>query len=166
MTETDFDEVDFLLLTRLDEEGEIDVDEVAEELDVSTSTVYYRLDKYRKQGILKGNIADLDPEALGLELTALTAVETSYERSHDEIAAELSAISGVQGVYSMLGEMSFFVFSRAFDHSHLQRIAERIIEIDGVENSATNLVLRTYEDAPNLLANYDESDLEKLFYGT
>ncbi|MFC7166079.1 Lrp/AsnC family transcriptional regulator [Halospeciosus flavus] len=163
MPEIDLDETDFRLLQWLDREGEVDVDEAAEEFDISTSTVYYRLDKYRQQGILKGNVADLDPAKLGLELAAITTIETSYERSHDEIAEELAELSGVQRVYSMLGEMSFYVFSHVSDHSHLQRISESIIEIDGVENSVTNVVLRTYKDDPRLLSNYDEDDLEQLF---
>lgn len=163
MTRIELDDVDFALLRRLDEEGELDVDEVAAELEVSASTVYYRLDRYRDHGILRGTVADLDPEALGLELTAITVIETSYDRSHDTIAEELSAISGVQAVHAMFGEQSFFVESRATDHDHLQHIAEAIIAVEGVQNSTTNIVLRTYKDESRLLVNYDDADLESIF---
>lgn len=163
MAGIDFDSVDVELLRRLDEAGELNVDAVAEELDVSTSTVYYRLDRYRERGILKGTIADIDPESLGLKLAAVTFVEMAYDRSHERVASELAAISGVQAVHAMFGEQSFFVFSRAHDHEHLQRIAEGIIEVDGVTDSTTNIVLRTYKDEPRLLVNYDESDLEAIF---
>jgi DNA-binding Lrp family transcriptional regulator len=163
MTSIELDDVDFELLTRLDREGELDVDAVAAELEVSASTVYYRLDRYRDHGILRGTVADLDPEALGLDLTAITVIETSYDESHDEIAAELADLSGVQAVHAMFGEQSFVVFSRAADHEHLQRIAENIIAVDGVEDSTTNIVLRTYKDESRLLVNYDDADLESIF---
>ena len=49
MVEVNLDEKDFEILKQLDWEGDIDVEKLAEELDNSKSTVYYRLVKYSKQ---------------------------------------------------------------------------------------------------------------------
>jgi hypothetical protein len=40
---------------------------------------------------------------------------------------------------------------------------ERIIQTEGIENSTTNIVLRTFKDEDRLLVNYDEDDLERVF---
>jgi DNA-binding Lrp family transcriptional regulator len=61
------------------------------------------------------------------------------------------------------GEMSFYVISRVQDHEHLQRLMERIIQTEGIENSTTNIVLRTFKDEDRLLVNYNEDDLERVF---
>lgn len=164
MTQVTLDDVDFQILRRLDENGDIDVDELSDELDVSTSTIYYRMEKYRNKGILKGEIAKLDAQRLGLGLTAITEINADYDGpGYEEVAEKLSSLSGVQRVFFMLGEMSFYVFSRVRDHDHLQTLMENIIQTEGVENSTSNIVLRSYKDEDRLLVNYDEEDLKVLF---
>lgn len=163
MAELTLDETDFRLLRELDENGDIDADEMAETLDISQSTVYYRLEKYRDQGILTGTVSHLDRHELGLSMTAISEIKTVYGPEAKEVGERLAQLSGVQQVYSMLGEMSFYVISHVRDHDHLQSLIEEIIETEGVENSATHIVLRTFKEEPRLLVNYDDEDLEKLF---
>ncbi|WP_290814098.1 Lrp/AsnC family transcriptional regulator [Halovivax sp.] len=163
MGETTLDETDFRLLKELDENGDIDADELAAELGVSKSTVYYRIEKYREEGLLNGDIAHLNRHELGLSMTAISEIKTVYGPEAKEVGERLAELSGVQQVYSMIGEMSFYVISHVRDHDHLQSLIEEIIETEGVENSATHIVLRTFKEEPRLLTNYDDDDLEKLF---
>lgn len=163
MADIALDDTDFRLLRELDENGEIDADEIADELNISQSTVYYRLEKYREQGILTGTVSNLDRHELGLSMTAISEIKTVYGPEAKEVGERLAELSGVQQVYSMIGEMSFYVISHVRDHDHLQSLIEEIIETDGVENSATHIVLRTFKEEPRLLVNYDDDDLEKLF---
>jgi DNA-binding Lrp family transcriptional regulator len=164
MSKITLDETDFQILRRLDEDGDIDVDELSDELGVSASTIYYRLEKYRDKEILTGEIAQLDPQKLGLGLTAITEINADYNGpGYETVAEKLADYSGVQRVFFMLGEMSFYVISRVRDHEHLQRLMERIIQTEGIENSTTNIVLRTFKDEDRLLVNYDEEDLERVF---
>ena len=164
MSQTMLDETDFRLLKELDEKGDIDADELAAELDVSKSTVYYRIEKYREEGLLNGDIAHLNRHKLGLSMTAISEIKTVYGPEAKEVGERLAELSGVQQVYSMIGDMSFYVISHVRDHDHLQSLIEEIIETEGVENSATHIVLRTFKEEPRLLTNYDDDDLEKLFH--
>ncbi|ELY56296.1 AsnC family transcriptional regulator [Natronococcus amylolyticus DSM 10524] len=163
MTNLTLDETDFRLLKALDENGDVDADEIADELDISQSTVYYRLEKYREKGIITDTVAHLDRHKLGLGMTAITRIKTVYGPEAMEVGKRIQELSGVQQVYSMLGEMSFCVISHVRDHEHLQGLVEKIIETEGVQNSETNIVLRTFKEEPRLLVNYDDADLEKLF---
>lgn len=165
MAEVDLDEKDFRILRWLDEEGDIDVDEVSDELGISTSTVYYRLDKYRKQGILSGTVSKLDAKRLGLELTAITEIRSEYGPGYEEIGERLCEISGVQTVYFMLGEKSFTLIAHLRDHDHLQEYIDDIVHIEGVEHSSTRVVLDTFKDESRLLVNYDDEDLKRLVDG-
>lgn len=162
MAEVNLDKKDFKILRWLDREGDIDVDEVSDELGISTSTVYYRLDKYRKQGILSGTVSKIDAHELGLELTAITEIRSTYGPGYDEIGDELTDISGVQTVYFMLGDKSFTIIAHLRDHDHLQEYIDDIIHTDGVEHSSTQVVLQTFKDESRLLVNYDDEDLEAL----
>jgi len=162
MVEIDLDETDFAILRRLDEQGDVDVERLSDELGVSQSTIYYRLERYRDQGLLQGTVADLDARKLGLELTAITEIKSDYGPGYEELGEELAEMSGVTQVFFMLGEMSFVVVSKVRDHDHLQRLITRMIETDGVEDSSTHVVLQTIKDEPRLLVNYDDEDLRSL----
>lgn len=164
MTEIALDETDFQILRRLDENPDIDVNQISDELDVSKSTIYYRIEQYRKQGILKGKIEQIDPQKIGLGLMTVTEIHANYAGpEYEEVAEQLSELSGVQRVFFMLGEMSFYVISRVQDHEHLQELMEKIIQLEGVENSTTNFVLRSFKDENRLLMNYSDEDLKRIF---
>lgn len=164
MTDVTFDETDFEILQRLDRDGDIEVDKLSEELDVSESTIYYRMQNYREKGIIRNRATELDPEQLGLDMKVITEIDADYDGPGYEIVAEkISSLSGVQSVYFMLGEMSFYVISRVLDHDHLQELMEEIIQTDGVKDSTTNVVLRTFKDQERLLTNYSEEDMKQIF---
>jgi Lrp/AsnC family transcriptional regulator, leucine-responsive regulatory protein len=165
MADVNLDEKDFKILRWLDREGDIDVDAVSDELGISTSTVYYRLDKYRNQGILTGTVSKIDANELGLELTAISEIRSEYGPEYEDIGEKLCEISGVQTVYFMLGDKTFTVIAHLRDHDHLQEYIDDIIQTDGVEHSSTRVVLRTFKDESRLLINYDDEDLEELIEG-
>ncbi|MCT9095054.1 Lrp/AsnC family transcriptional regulator [Haloarchaeobius sp. HME9146] len=158
----ELDETDIEILTQLDEHGEVDANELAEELGVSTSTVYYRIETYRENGLFDGRVAELDPQVLGFELTAVTQIQSDYGDAYDDVGEKLADISGVQQVHQMLGEVSFLVISQVRGHEELQQLIDRIIDMDGVVDSSTNVVLRTVKQESRLLVNYDDEALQAL----
>lgn len=95
-------------------------------------------------------------------MTAITRIQSAYGEGYHDIEEELVDLSGVQEVYQMLGEMSFLVVSRVRDHDHLQRLVGSIIDMDGVVDSSTNIVLRTVKSESRLLVNYDDEELDEL----
>lgn len=165
MSHPELDERDFRILQLLDREGKVDAEMISEELDISTSTVYYRLDKFEEMGIHKGKIAEIDGEKLGLEITAISQIKSNYGPGYDEIGEKLADISGVKSVYFMLGDTSFIVISRLRNHAHLQQLIDDIIHTDGVEHSSTSVALKTIKDESRLLVNYDDDDLDALING-
>jgi Lrp/AsnC family leucine-responsive transcriptional regulator len=162
MADVNLDEKDFEILRWLDREGDVDVDELSDQLGISASTVYYRMEKYREQGIVTGKVPQLDQKKLGLELTAISEIKSEYGPGYEEIGERLSSLSGVQTAYFMLGEKSFILIAHLRDHDHLQEFIDDIIHTEGVTHSATHIVLKTFKDEPRLLVNYDQDDLEAL----
>lgn len=158
----DLDDLDLAILSELDREGEVQAERLATEHDVSPSTVYYRIEQYREEGILAGTIADLDPRELGFTLTAITEIKCEYGPGYEELGEEIGELSGVHDVYFMLGEMSFTVISRVRSHDHLQRFVDEIIALDGVEDSTTHVVLKAVKTESRLLVNYDDEDLARM----
>lgn len=162
MVDVDLDEQDFAILRWLDREGELDVEKLSEELGISTSTIYYRMDKFRSKGILKGEVPSLDKDKIGLGLTAISEIKSEYGPGYEDIGDRLCDISGVQTVYFMLGDKSFILIAHLRDEVHLQNFVDEVIHTEGIEHSSTQIVLRTFKDESRLLVNYDDEDLEEL----
>lgn len=162
MADVSLDEKDFEILRWLDEEEDVDVDELSDSLGISPSTVYYRMEKYREQGIITGKVLQLDQKKIGLNLTAISEIKSEYGPGYDEIGDRLSNISGVQTAYFMVGEKSFTLIAHLRDHDHLQKFIDDIIHTEGVSHSATHIVLKEFKDESRLLVNYDDADLEAL----
>lgn len=162
MVDVNLDEKDFEILRRLDRDGDIDAEALGQELEISPSTIYYRMEKFRDQGILKGETPQLDQNKLGLNLTAVSEIKSEYGPGYEEIGQTLCDISGVQTAFFMLGEKSFILIAHLRDHDHLQQFVDSIIHTEGVEHSATHIVLDTFKDESRLLVNYDDEDLEAL----
>lgn len=158
----ELDEIDLEILKELDRRGEVDAEALGEELGISPSTVYYRIENYRESGVLAGRIADLDPKELGFELTAITEIKSDYGAGYGGVGESLADLAGTQEVFQMLGEMSFLVIARVRDHDHLQQHINRIIDMDGVVDSSTHIVLETVKRDSRLLVNYDDEDLDAL----
>ena len=162
MADVNLDEKDFEILRWLDREGDVDVDELSEQIGISSSTVYYRMEKYREQGIISGKFPQIDQKELGLNLTVISEIKSEYGPGYDKIGEQLSKISGVQTAYFMVGEKSFILMAHLRDHDHLQKYIDDIIHTEGVSHSASHIVLKTFKEEPRLLVNYDDEDIEAL----
>ncbi len=159
-----FEERDLKILKCIEQNGNCNLDEIAETTGMSRSTVHYRLKKYRKMGLIKGIFAELDPQKLGLDITTITFVNVRYDTSSaEEIGERLASISGVFAVYYVLGDYDFIIVAKAKDRDDLKRILREIHSIEGVIKTGTHFVASVVKEEKRILVNYNEEDLKKLF---
>ena len=149
----------------MDKFGISNLDAIAESLKISRSTVHYRIRKLRKYGIIKRNIMELDPEKLGLEVSAITSIYVSTDKIHwyaesTDVGKKISKISGVIAVYYVLGNVDFVAFLRAKDKNDLQRLLKDISSIRGVIRTDTKFVASTIKEEKRLLINFNDNHIE------
>ena len=159
-------EKDIKILKCLEENGSINLDEIAKLTNISRSTIHYRLKKLRECGLIKRTIVELDSEAMGLDITAITFVNVVFNNNTaEEIGKRLASISGVFSVYYVLGDFDFIVIMKAKDKEDLKRVLKEIHAIDGVVRTGTHFVATTIKEEKRLLVNYDDEKLRELFCG-
>jgi len=73
------------------------------------STIHYRLNNLREDGVIENDLYDLDHEALGLGVTVIVEVLADYEGPYEEFAEELLAVEGVTEAFFTMGETDFVV---------------------------------------------------------
>jgi Lrp/AsnC family transcriptional regulator len=82
-TKTNFrlDEVDRKILSLLQEDASLSLDQIADRVGASKTPVWNRIRKLREAGVIRRQVAILDPEALGLEACFFVLIRTS---EHDK----------------------------------------------------------------------------------
>lgn len=147
----DIDEVDLALLERIEADYDVNLDTLAEELGLSRSAVHYRLDKLKQRGVVTGVSADLDPTSLGLDMVAITEVSVTHEKGYSEnIGSDLAALDGVEQVYYTMGDVDFVVVSRVQNRSQMNDVIERMVAVEGVDETSSRFVMDEIETAPRV----------------
>ena len=75
------DEVDRKILSLLQEDASLSLDQIADRVGASKTPVWNRIRKLREAGVIRRQVAILDPEALGLEACFFVLIRTS---EHDK----------------------------------------------------------------------------------
>ncbi|WP_440767267.1 Lrp/AsnC family transcriptional regulator [Natronorubrum sp. DTA7] len=153
----DLDENDLEILRELEQNDEKNLEELAAELDLSKSTIHYRLNRLKEDGVITDISADIDPQSLGLAMVVITEVNVSHERGYaDEIGDGLVDVEGVQQVYYTMGDVDFVVISRVQNHDQMNEVIDDIVAIDGVNETSSRFVMRELKNGNRILENMSD----------
>lgn len=84
------DKIDYRILQALQQDGGLSSQALAERVGLSTSPCWRRLRKLQQGGVIRANVALLDPVKVGLEVTAIANV--SLEDHHPDSVADFDRI--------------------------------------------------------------------------
>lgn len=106
------DDVDRRMLGVLVDDGRMSVNEVANRAGISRATAYARYDRLLANGVIRGFRADVDPQAIGLEIAAMILINIQQE-SWRTMRDKISRLPGVEYVALTSGEFDFVLLVRA-----------------------------------------------------
>jgi DNA-binding Lrp family transcriptional regulator len=158
------DERDLRILTAIAELETGNTGAIHEETGIPESTIYYRLNNLRNEGIIENDLYDIDWSKLGLNITVIAEVHATYEEEyHTRVGEKLSDVEGVSQVYFTMGETDFLVIAHLADREMVERLIGDFEAIEEVSRTQSTFVVTTIKDEPRLLKNYDlETLLERL----
>lgn len=114
--------------------------ELARQLGVARGTVQARLDKLQTRGVITGFDPDLDLGSLGYEVLAFVTLDIAQGRL-DDVTTHLSEIPEVIEAHTMTGPGDLHCRLVARSNQHLQEVINRILEVSGIERTATHIAL-------------------------
>jgi len=135
------DKLDAALIELLAAEPRVGVLEASRRLGVARGTVQARLDRMHDRGVITGYGPDVDPAALGYEVTAFITLEIRQVGGHDPVAERLAAIPEVLEVHTITGAGDVLCRVVARSNADLQRVLDAIVSVEGVVRSATVISL-------------------------
>lgn len=141
------DKNDRIILKMLQENCNISLKKIGEKTGLSSSTVHYRVNRLREEGVITGFKACVDPLKVGKEILAIALITGKYGPDYSEkIGEKIAKIPGVWAVYFLLGNIDFAVLLRASSREELKNTVDRLIRIDEVERSNTYLILDRHKE--------------------
>lgn len=138
------DRIDRRLLKLLQQDADATSAALAERVHLSATAVLRRIERLKREGVIRKTVALLDPAKL--ELTTLVIVGVVLDRSTpDSFAAFEAAAKSVRGClecHLVAGEFDYFLIVRTKDIERFNRLhGEAIIRLPGVRQTRTFFVL-------------------------
>jgi DNA-binding Lrp family transcriptional regulator len=132
------DALDARMIRAIWETPRIGVVELSRQLGVARGTAKARLDRLLQRGIVCG--LDLDLRAMGYEVLAFVSLEIAQGQLQ-HVAKHLREIPEVLEIYSVTGPGDLHCRVVAHTNGHLQSIIDRILEVQGVDRTTTQIAL-------------------------
>jgi len=142
---SEIDDVDKVILEMLQEDARISFREIAQRVGVSEATIFLRVKKLVKKGIIKQFTALVSPEHVGKGLMAFVLIDADPKKLQGVFEA-LSTIDDIYEIYDVTGSYYAIVKIRARDREELKSIIDKIGLIDGVTRTETAIVLKSIKE--------------------
>ena len=143
------DRIDRELVELLRANARLSYAELARQVGLSAPAVHERVGKLESSGVIRAYRAEVDPEAIGLGVTAIIGIVHHSGRESDDVLTELRAQPEIESCYFMAGEESFLLTARVGTIGELEQLVMRLNRIPGVASTRTAIALSTkWESRP------------------
>lgn len=142
----ELDSTDIRIIEQLNQDGRASLREIAEQLDVSPSTVSNRFQRLRESGVIKGFQPVLDHEKMGYELSAV--IEVSIKASVDQIP-DIAGNENITSIYVSTGETDIILVGKFLDREDMYSFLRRLHEEPEVDGTETNVILEMPKEGVN-----------------
>jgi DNA-binding Lrp family transcriptional regulator len=142
------DEVDRQILAELQSDGRMTNVELARRVGLSAPPCLRRVRRLEEERIIRGYHADLDPVALGYEITffALVGLESQKEAMLNAFESRVRGWPEVRECHMIRGGGDFLLRLVARDTAHENALTSRLTAADEVARVQTLQTIRTSKD--------------------
>ena len=134
--------LDRRLVDLLATDGRMSFTDLGKATGLSTSAVHQRVRRLEERGVIRGYYAVIDPEAVGLPLTALISVSPLDPAAPDDVPERLEHITEIEACFSVAGDESYVLKVRVPRPGALEDLLARIRAAANVR-TRTTVVLST-----------------------
>ena len=142
------DERDLGIIAALQEDARATYADVGRRVGLSPSSVHERVRKLEETGVIRSYRAVVDPEALGLYVTALVAVTPLDPTQPDDLPERVEDFPEVEDCFSVAGESNYVLKVRVRTTGHLEKLIRRLREKGQVQTRTTVVLSTPFEDRP------------------
>ncbi len=142
------DERDLEIIVALQDDARATYADVASQVGLSASSVHDRVRKLEQQGVIRGYTAVIDPEAIGLFVTALIAASPLDPTQADDLPDRVAEFPEVEDCFSVAGETNYILKVRTRTTTDLEDLIRRLREKGSVSTRTTIALSIPFEGRP------------------
>ncbi|MEI2267070.1 Lrp/AsnC family transcriptional regulator [Erwinia sp. CGal63] len=123
------DKTDRKLLALLQQDCTLSLQALADAVHLTTTPCWKRLKRLEEEGYIRGRVALLDADKLGLPLTAFMLIKTQQHSSswYQQFVAVVQSMPEVMGCYRMAGEYDYLLRIRVADMKSYDAFYKRLV---------------------------------------
>jgi Lrp/AsnC family transcriptional regulator, leucine-responsive regulatory protein len=142
------DRKDLSIVAALQEDARATYAQIGERVGLSASSVHDRVRKLEDRGVIRGYGASVNPEALGLAVTALISIMPLDPKQPDDLPERVVGFTEIQDCYSVAGAENYVLKVRTKTTADLEDLLRRLRETAGVQTRTTVVLSTPFEDRP------------------
>jgi Lrp/AsnC family transcriptional regulator, leucine-responsive regulatory protein len=142
------DERDLLIVAALQEDARATYADVARRVGLSASSVHQRVRRLEEAGVIRGYRAVVDPESLGLFVTALVGVMPLDPTQPDDLPDRVREFPEIEDCLSVAGDENYVLKVRTRTTADLEDLIRRLREKGGVRTRTTVVLSIPFEGRP------------------
>jgi Lrp/AsnC family leucine-responsive transcriptional regulator len=142
------EDIDQQILRLLSTDGRMSFTDLGKATGLSTSAVHQRVRRLEQRGVIRGYTAVVDPEALGLPLTAFVSVTPLDPAAPDDVPDRLSSLPEIEACHSVAGDENYILKVRVATPGSLESLLARIRAAAAVSTRTTIVLSTPYEARP------------------
>ncbi|MCW2887938.1 MAG: Lrp/AsnC family transcriptional regulator, leucine-responsive regulatory protein [Streptosporangiaceae bacterium] len=132
-------------------DGRMSFTDLAKETGLSVSAVHQRVRRLQKRGVIRGFAALLDPEEIGLPMTAFISIKPIDPSAPDDCPDRLAHLQEIEACHSVAGEENYILKVRVASPGALENLLQQIRTAANVSTRTTVVLSTPYEGrAPRL----------------
>lgn len=144
------DQLDWTIVSLLESDGRISFAELSEQVGLSKSPCWNRVQRLRDAGVISGFHARLDPQALGLGVQCYISVTIGFD-AHSDFEAAVCDHPAIMECHTTAGASDYLLRLYAGSVEHLDDLLRHeISKLPGVQSSTTTICLKTIKGKSSL----------------
>ena len=139
------EELDRKILEALNRDARMSFRRIAKKLGISPTTLYNKVKKLEKSGVLKGYIPLIDAESVGYNLMAIISLRVKQEKDI-EVQDTISNFPQVGAVYEVTGEWDLILVCYFKGRKDLIYFLKKELPLSNIERANTHIVLNVVKE--------------------
>jgi Lrp/AsnC family transcriptional regulator len=149
---TQIDTIDRRILSELQRDGTLSVDALSERAGLSRNACWRRVKKLEEDGVIRGRVALVDPDAVNLGLAVFVMIKASAHESGwlKRFREALNGMPEVIGAHRMSGDLDYLLKVRVSDVKAYDRFYQRLIAKISISDISASFVMEDIKETTAL----------------
>ena len=137
------DDVDRKILAILQEDASVSVGEIANQVGLSQTPCWRRIQRLEENGVIRRRVALLDPDAIGLGLTIFVEIESGDHSKEwlDRFADTVVVMPEVMEVHRMAGDVDYLLRVAAANMAEFDLFYRKLIALLPLKNVTSRFAM-------------------------